>query len=132
MNVSFQRPHTGPFQMQAFEIKCTSEADRHPLNLPNSQVLQSALISLRTTATHVKETSSSSALGFLRLGTGAPWAGSFFAVGACPVHCRMLSSVCGLYPLVASSTSLTQTWLNVPMMDCGAQSPPSWKPLLYP
>lgn len=114
--------------MQAFEIKCTSEADRHPLYLSSSHILQSALISLRIAATHVGDASSSSALGFLRLGTGVPWAGSFFAVGACPVHCRMLSSVCGLYPLLASSTSqeCPQIRLNVPSRGC---STPSWKPL---
>lgn len=32
------------------------------------------------------------------------WAGQFFVVGSCPVHCGMLNSVPGLHPLDAGST----------------------------
>lgn len=41
------------------------------------------------------------------------WAGSFHAVGACPVHCRTFRGTPGLYPLPASSILLAEVNKNV-------------------
>lgn len=44
--------------------------------------------------------------GFLNFSTSDIWAGSFFAVEGCPVCCRGVSRIPGLYTLDAGSTPL--------------------------
>ena len=39
-----------------------------------------------------------SGAGFSTMAPLTSWVGYIFAVGACPVHCRMFSSAPGIYP----------------------------------
>ena len=52
--------------------------------------------------------------GLLNLCTIAILGRMILCHGSCPVHCRILSSISGLYPLDASSTSHGVTTKNVP------------------
>lgn len=45
-----------------------------------------------------------SAAGFVNLGIIDIWGGIVLCCEYCPVHCRVFSSILGLYPLDASST----------------------------
>lgn len=54
--------------------------------------------------------------------------GSFSAVGGCPVHCRVYSSIPSLYPLDVSAPSLPPIWQpqkspDLPKCPLGAKSP---------
>lgn len=37
-------------------------------------------------------------------------AGSFFVVTVCPIHCKVMNSIPGLYPPDSSSNTLPQLW----------------------
>ena len=59
------------------------------------------------------------------------WSGSLLVLRGCPLHCRMFSSIRGLYPQDTSSSSCSPVSKYGQIWRRGCKIAPSFEPLVY-